>query len=118
MIINNEIIGPADWEKRKNIYIINTNKEIMDKIFKKQDLNDKLVININNNGKGNCFFKCINQFFNNSENYHIYYRKRLSNHIDSKKNQDAVEYPYIYGNNNTWMTYEDNFKKIILTGFL
>ena len=36
--------------------------------------------------------------------------------IDSKKTKDAVEYPYIYGNNNTRMIYEDNFKKIILTG--
>ena len=36
--------------------------------------------------------------------------------INTKKNIDQINYPYIYGNNNNWMTFEENFNKIILTG--
>ena len=36
--------------------------------------------------------------------------------INTKKEIGQINYPYIYGNNNTWLTYNDNFNKIIKTG--
>jgi len=43
-----------------------------------------------------------------TEEYHIYYRKILAELIDSKKQTDAIEYPYIYKN--------PNFNELIFTG--
>ena len=71
-----EIQTPNPNEYRKDIYMININPNIMEKINKKEDLTYKEIIKIPNTGSDNYFFKCISQFFNNSELYHIYYRKK------------------------------------------
>lgn len=51
------------------------------KVEKKEKLNqnDKLIIP--NREKGNCFSKCLSQFYNNTEEYHIYYRKIIDIYI-------------------------------------
>ena len=54
-------------------------------------------------------FKCI-------PDINIYYRYKTCKLIQSKKNKDIINYPYIYGNNNIWLTYEQNFNNIIHTG--
>ena len=54
--------------------------------------------------------------FNNSEIFHLYYRRKLFLLIESKKNIDSVNYPYIYGNNNKWAIFEENYNKIIYSG--
>ena len=46
----------------------------------------------------------------------MHYKQRVVILINSKQNEDKVNYPYIYGNNNTWMTYEENFNNLIKTG--
>jgi len=42
------------------------------------------------------FFKVLGQFFNSNEDFHIYFRKKLSLYIESKIQQDELAYPYIY----------------------
>ena len=74
------------------------------------------VLRIKNTGGGNCFFKCISQFFMNEETFHIYYRKIVCELINSKKEVDKLNYPYILSNNNTVLEYIDNFNTIIKTG--
>ena len=85
-------------------------------IKNKYNIKDTEVIQIPNSAGGNCFFKAISQFFNKTEIYHIYYRYKICKLIESKKHIDLINYPYIYGNNNTWLTYEQNFNNIIHTG--
>ena len=46
----------------------------------------------------------------------MHYRKKIYMLINLKKNTYQIEYPYIYGNNSTWMTYYENFNKIMKTG--
>ena len=110
------ILTTKNNEIRKNLFIINTNSRIKEKIDKKEDIAFNIVKKISNTGMGNCYFKAISQFFTNTESFHIYYRKKVCERIDNKKNIDQVKYPYIYGNNNTWMTYNENFYKIFKTG--
>lgn len=52
----------------------------------------------------------------NEETFHIYYRKIVCELINSKKEVDKLNYPYIISNNNTVMDYIDNFNTIIKTG--
>ena len=98
------------------IYVINTNASVYENILNKKDLSNYLVKQIPNSGRGNCFYKCISQFYNNKETYLLYYRKKVCMCINNKKDIDQINYPYIYGNNNKWMTYMENFNKIIISG--
>ena len=52
----------------------------------------------------------------NTEIYHIYYRKIICEFISTKINLDKINYPYILNNNNTVISYMDNFNNIIKTG--
>ena len=96
--------------------MITTNTELINKLLNKIDLNEKDIIIINNSGSGNCFFKCISQFYTKKESYHYFYRKKVCLIIKSKYEQDMINYPYIYDNNKNWISFEDSFNNIILTG--
>lgn len=61
------------------------------------------------------FFKEISQFYSNSEKFHIFYRKSLYEYIASIIDNKKIQLPYIYGNNNKWISYMDNFNNIIYT---
>ena len=63
-------------EIRKNIYIINTSKELLDKQLNRITLTEKDIVIIYNSGSGNCFFNCINQFYINKESYHYFIEKK------------------------------------------
>ena len=54
--------------------------------------------------------------FNDKETYHLYYREQVCIRINNKKDNDQINYPYFDGNNNTLMSYLDNFNKIVLSG--
>ena len=59
-------------------------------------LTHNVIIWLPNSGGGNCFYKAINQFFNNKEMYHYFYRKKICKQILSKINTDKIKYIYIY----------------------
>ena len=112
---NGQIKEPELTEKRSNLYFISLN-EIFQKISKKEDLTERDIIRVSNSGMGNCFYKTISQFFYNKENYHYYIRKKISELIITKINEDKEKYPYIYNDNNTITSFMDYFNKLILTG--
>ena len=72
------------YEIRKNVYIINTKTDLLNKILNKEDLNQNVVILCQNSGKAKCFYKVLNQFYTNKEAYHIYYRKETYKIIDKQ----------------------------------
>ena len=90
----NLIIYPELKFKRKDLFFINTNKPLIDKINKKENLSNKDVVQIPNTGKRNCFFKTLSQFYFNEESYHIYYRKIICEYINTIKANEAIEFPY------------------------
>ena len=110
IIDNGQIKVPALKEKRSNIFFITLN-EIFQKILNKETLTEGNIIRIPNSGMVNCFYKAINQFFYNNEKYHYYIRKKVSELIFSKLNEDNQKYPYIYYNNNTIISFMDNNNK-------
>jgi hypothetical protein len=73
--INVAIMIPPNNPIRKNLFIINTNANIDNKVKNKIDVANNDVVRINNSGARNCFFKVISQFLMNKEVYHIFYRK-------------------------------------------
>lgn len=107
---------PTLKNMRKDIYYINSNPTLVHNIIKKVNLTNKDVVQINNTGYGNCYFKAISQFYTNNEKFHIFYRKSLCEYIASIIDNEKIQYPYIYGNNNTWLSFMDNFYNIIYTG--
>jgi len=111
-----DILISNNIENSQNIYIINTHINISNLICHKNNIKDNDVVQIPNSAGGNCFFKAISQFYNKTEIYHIYYRYKICKLIQSKRHIDFIKYPYIYGNNNAWLTYEQNFNNIIHTG--
>ena len=110
-----QIQSPKLNEKRMNLYFITIN-QIFPKLINKEILTEKDIIIVPNSGKGNYFYKTISQFFTNKENFNFHYRKLISNLIFSKYNEDNIKYPFIYYNNNSIITYKENFNKLILTG--
>jgi len=91
---------------RKNIYFININTHLIDKINKYLVSNEKDINILHNAGRGNCFHKSISRFyFNFVEDYHIYYRKEIASFLDSIKTTIIIESPYIYKNEYTWGEY-------------
>lgn len=55
---NYNIPSPKENQKRKNLFIINTDSNINYKIDNKIVLNEGDILRIKNSGNGNCFFKC------------------------------------------------------------
>ena len=96
-----KIKNPNNCEVRQNLFIVNTNSIIHNKINNNENIEYDLVKKIPNTAGGNCFFKAISQFFTNKETYHMHYRQRVAILINSKQNEDKINYPYIYGNKNT-----------------
>ena len=58
------------------------------------------------------FYKALSQFYTNKKAYHIYYRKET---IENKKEIDKQNYPFIYVDKFTTLSYEDYFNNMILT---
>ena len=104
------------FEIRKNLYIINTKTDLLNQILNKEDLTQNDVIICGNSEKGNCFYKSLSQFYTNKETYRIFYRKETCKSIENKKEIDKKNYPFIYVDNFTTLSYEDYFNNMILTG--
>ena len=90
------IESPSKEKLRKDKFFITTNTTLIGKILHKENLNELDVIRINNTGGGDCFFKCLCQFFTNDEKYHIHYRKIICEYIQKKIKDDIIKCPYIY----------------------
>ena len=101
---------------RSDIFFINKDINLMAKINGKQNLTEEDIDICPNSGGGNCFYKAISQFFFNTENYHIFYRKEISEYIEKKKDTDSINYPYIYKNEKDMLTWHEYFNELKLTG--
>ena len=87
VLLNKEqITEPPKIIKRINLFFITCQNNIITKIDKKEILNQNDIFIIPNTGGGNCFYKCLSQFYNNTEEFHIYYRKIIAIYVESKKN--------------------------------
>ena len=53
----------------------------MQKIQNKIKLIEKDIGILNNTGGGICLYKAISQFYNHTEEYHLYYRKKIAKYI-------------------------------------
>ena len=104
-----QIKSPNLNEIRKNLYFVTTN-QIFSKIWTKG------YYNCSKFRKRNCFFKTISHFFDNQENYHYHYIKLIAELIFSKFSGDKIKYPFMYYNNKSIITVEENFNKLIITG--
>ena len=94
VIINKDNIqDPLNLSKRKDLYLVNISNNLLNKINNKNELTQDDVIIIENKEDGNCFYRVLNQYFNEDENYHIYYRKLIAQYIETKKHIDKIEYP-------------------------
>ena len=83
-VLNNNIalMIPPNNPISKNVFIINTNVNIDNKIKNKFVLTNNDVVRIYNSGAGNCFFKVISQFLmNNNNNIIISYMDNYNNII-------------------------------------
>ena len=78
LVNQKDISEPPFQSKRANLYEININKKIIDKIKNKEKLNQNEIDIIDNAGDGNCYFKVLSQYFYATENFHIYYRIKLA----------------------------------------
>ena len=112
----NNLLNPPQNEERKNIFFINTDNKLMQKLNTKNLLDERDIIVIPNSANGNCFYKTISQFYYNKEIYHIYFRKTIAEYIESKKQEECIKYPYIYKNEAEVLTWHDYFNELILTG--
>ena len=110
------IKDPPNSKVRTDIYFINKDINLMAKINGKQNLTEADIEICPNSGGGNCFYKAISQFFFNTENYHIFYRKEISEYIEKKKDTDSINYPYIYKNEKDILTWHEYFNELKLTG--
>ena len=101
VLINKDNIPEPDTSNTANdIYFKNKNQNIIQKIQNKRILTEKDISIINNTGRGNCFYKAISQFYCHNEDYHLYYRKRIAEYIDSIYNIESNIYPEMYINEN------------------
>jgi hypothetical protein len=80
------ITEPPKIIKRNNLFFITCQNNIITKVDKNEKLNQNDILIIPNTGGGNCFYKCLSQFYNNNEEFHIYYRKIIVVCVESKKN--------------------------------
>ena len=96
VIINKDNIqDPPNLSKRKDLYFVNNSNNLMNKINNKNELTENDVIIIENKADGNCFYHVLSQYFNENENYHIYYRKLIAQYIETKKHIEKIKYLYI-----------------------
>ena len=86
VIVNKDSI-PAlpECTKRKDLYYINIMPDLINKINNKININEKDITILDNKGDYNCYHRILSQYFNKTENFHIYYRKELSLFIEAKK---------------------------------
>ena len=103
------IKDPPNSKARSDIFFINKDIKLMAKINGKQNLTEADIDICPNSGGGNCFYKAISQFFFNTENYHIFYRKEISEYIELKKDTDSINYLCIYKNENDILTWHEYF---------
>ena len=87
LLNKNFISKPRIDQIRKNLHFINAEQNLFRKINIKSDLNENDINICQNKGNGNCYYKALSQFYYNTENYHIYYRKIILEYIESKKKQ-------------------------------
>ena len=111
-----KINNPPIHLMRKNIFFINTAQNIMAKLNGKLNLTELDVDVVQNTGGGNCFYKAISQFYLGTENFHIYYRKQIAEFIESKKDTECINYPYLYKNEKDILTWHEYFDELKLTG--
>ena len=71
-------------------HFINTEQNIMAKLNGKLNLTELDVDVIQNTSRGNCFYKSISQFYLDTEEYHIFYRKQIAEYIDLKKDTYSI----------------------------
>ena len=88
------------YEIRKNVYIINTKTDLLNKNLNKEDLTQNNVIICQNSGNGSCFYKALSQFYTNKEDYQI----------------DKQNYSFIYVDKFTTLSYDGYYNNMILTG--
>ena len=55
------------------------------------------------------FLKQFTNFSPTEKHFICIIGKNYARLLIKKKNFDQINYPYIYGNNNTWLTYNDKF---------
>lgn len=93
-VLNNNINipEPDENDKRKNLYLINTNQNLKYKLENKIVLNEQDVVRIRNTGNGNCYYKCLSQFYTNNEIFHMYYRKIICELIETLKEWDKLNF--------------------------
>ena len=112
----NNILNPPKNEERKNIFFINTDNILMQKINTNNSLDERDIIVIPNSANGNCFYKTISQFYYNKEIYHNYFRKTIAEYIELNKQEECIKYPYIYKNEHDILTWHEYFNELILIG--
>ena len=76
LINKGKIPEPDSSNTTKDIYFINKNQNLIQKIQNKIKLIEKDIRILNDTAGGNCFYKAISQFYNHTEEYHLYYRKK------------------------------------------
>ena len=96
LLNKDHIREPPKIIKRNNLFFITLKKYLLTKINKKEKFNQNDIKIVPNTRGGNCFYKRLSQFYNNTEEYHIYYRKIIAIFVESKKSLDEQTYPYIY----------------------
>ena len=89
------VIHPPNKEERNNIFLINNDNNLLQKMNNKNSLNEGDILVIPNSANGNCFYKSLSQFYYNKEMYHIYFRKKIAEYIELNKNEECIKYPYI-----------------------
>ena len=68
---------------RTNIYFIKTEQNIMAKLNGKLNLTELDADIIQNTDGDNCFYRPISQFYLDTEESHIFYRKQIAEYIVS-----------------------------------
>ena len=76
LLNKNMVPHPQNKEERNNIFLINNDNNLLQKMNNKNSLNEGDILVILNSANGNCFYKSLSQFYYNKEMYHIYFRKK------------------------------------------
>ena len=79
----------------------------MTKINRKENLNKNDIHIVPNTGGGNCYYKTLSQIYNNTEEYHIYYRKIIAIFVESKRSLDEQNYQTFHFNSNDFIYIND-----------
>ena len=81
LLNKNMVPHPPNKEERNNIFLINNDNNLLQKMNNKNSLNEGDILVIPNSANGNCFYKSLSQFYYNKEMYHIYFRKKIEEYI-------------------------------------